>query len=96
MLESLANGFLGWNAPRRSLLLVHPDGEGSKASNEEINISFDPTPDYSGIAKAAANGDLFAARVDQVADLDTVLKQAIAAVQGGQSAVLDVKVNTGS
>ncbi|KAL8689264.1 MAG: hypothetical protein Q9218_005025, partial [Villophora microphyllina] len=28
----------GWNAPRRSLLLVHPDGEGSKASNEELNI----------------------------------------------------------
>ena len=35
----------GWHAPRRSLLLVHPDGYGSKVSNEELSISFAPTPD---------------------------------------------------
>ncbi|KAJ2897015.1 hypothetical protein MKZ38_005048 [Zalerion maritima] len=86
----------GWNAPRKSLLLVHPEGLGSKATNEEINISFDPVPDYSGIAKAAAGGDLFSAKVDKAADLDTVLKQAIEAVQNGQPAVLDCKVNLGS
>jgi hypothetical protein len=74
---------------------VHPDGAGSKATNEEINISFDPVPDYSGIAKAAAGGDLFAAKVDKASDLDDVLKKAIETVQGGQSAVLDVKVNFG-
>lgn len=74
---------------------MHPDGEGSKASNEEINISFAPSPDYAGIAKAAAGGDLFAARVDNVADLEGVLKEAIETVKGGQSAVLDVKVATG-
>lgn len=86
----------GWNAPRRSLLLVHPDGLGSKASNEDINIEFNPSPDYAGIAKAAAGGDLFAARVDNTADLDRVLKEAIAAVEGGQSAVVDCKVAMGS
>src|SRR5690606_19534230 len=48
----LLTPLLGWNAPRRSLLLVHPDGLGSKATNEEINISFEPSPDYAGIAKA--------------------------------------------
>ena len=85
----------GWNAPRKSLLLVHPDGLGSKASNEEINISFDPVPDYSGIAKAAAGGDLFTAKVDKAADLEAVLKEAMAAVQGGQSAVLDCGVELG-
>ncbi|KAK4234222.1 thiamine pyrophosphate enzyme, N-terminal TPP binding domain-containing protein [Achaetomium macrosporum] len=85
----------GWNAPRKSLLLVHPDGLGSKATNEEINISFDPVPDYAGIAKAAAGGDLFAARVDKAADLEKVLKEAIEAVQGGQTAVLDCKVAMG-
>ncbi|KAK3935193.1 thiamine pyrophosphate enzyme, N-terminal TPP binding domain-containing protein [Diplogelasinospora grovesii] len=85
----------GWNAPRKSLLLVHPDGLGSTATNEEINISFDPVPDYSGIAKAAAGGDLFAARVDKAADLEGVLKKAIEAVQGGQTAVLDCKVALG-
>ncbi|KAK4118149.1 thiamine diphosphate-binding protein [Parathielavia appendiculata] len=85
----------GWNAPRKSLLLVHPDGLGSKATNEEINISFDPAPDYAGIAKAAAGGDLFAARVDKATDLEKVLKEAIAAVQGGQTAVVDCKVTSG-
>jgi thiamine pyrophosphate-dependent acetolactate synthase large subunit-like protein len=85
----------GWNAPRKSLLLVHPDGLGSKATNEEINISFDPVPDYSGIAKAAAGGDLHTARVDKAADLGEVLKKAIEAVHGGQTAVLDCKVALG-
>ncbi|KAI1213290.1 thiamine diphosphate-binding protein [Annulohypoxylon truncatum] len=85
----------GWNAPRKSLLLVHPDGLGSKATNEEINISFDPVPDYSGIAKAAAGGDLFAARVDKAQDLERTIKEAVKAVQGGQSAVLDCKVTLG-
>lgn len=49
-------------------------------------------PDYAGIAKAAAGGDLFAARVEKTADLDGVLQKAIEAVQGGQSAVVDCKV----
>ena len=78
------------------MLLVHPDGLGAKATNEEINISFDPVPDYAGIAKAAAGGDLFAARVDQAGQLEETLRQAVSAVQGGQSAVLDCKVSLGS
>ncbi|KAI1261956.1 acetolactate synthase [Xylariaceae sp. FL1019] len=85
----------GWNAPRKSLLLVHPDGAGSKATNEEINISFDPVPDFAGIAKAAAGGDLFAARVDKADDLEATLKKAIESVQSGVSAVLDCKVTLG-
>lgn len=85
----------GWNAPRRSLLLVHPDGLGSKATNEEINISFNPTPDYSGIAKAAACGDLYTAKVDNIKDLDSVLKEAVESVKKGTSAVVDVKVLEG-
>ncbi|KAK5989718.1 hypothetical protein PT974_07977 [Cladobotryum mycophilum] len=85
----------GWNAPRRSLLLVHPDGLGSKASNEEINISFDPSPDYGGIAKAATDGNLFAAKVGNTSELEEVLKKAIANVQAGQSAVVDCNVVSG-
>ena len=85
----------GWNAPRKSLLLVHPDGEGSRASNEEINISLDPVPDYSGIAKAAAGGELFTARVEKVDQLERVLEEAIEAVQGGTTAVLDCTVALG-
>lgn len=71
---------------------MHPNGLGSTATNEEINISFDPVPDYSGIAKAAAAGNLHAAKVDKVKELDGVLKEAIESVKGGQSAVLDCKV----
>ncbi|KAK8115335.1 Thiamine pyrophosphate enzyme [Apiospora kogelbergensis] len=85
----------GWNAPRRSLVLVHPEGLGSKASNEEINISFDPVPDFSGIAKAAAGGELFAAKVEKADELKEVLARAIEVVKGGQSAVLDCKVLSG-
>lgn len=87
---------LGWNAPRRSMELVHPNGLGANSTNEEINISFDPVPDYSGIAKAAAGGNLFAARVNLTRDLDDILKKAIEAVKSGQPAVLDCKVNMGS
>ncbi|KAM7203348.1 Thiamine pyrophosphate enzyme, N-terminal TPP binding domain containing protein [Rhypophila sp. PSN 637] len=85
----------GWNAPRRSLLLVHPDGLGANATNEEINIAFNPSPDYAGIAKAAAGGDVFAARVDKADQLEAVLKQAIEAVESGQAAVVDCKVELG-
>ena len=85
----------GWNAPRHSYLLVHPDGEASRASNEEINISFDPVPDYAGIAKAAAGGELHAARVDKASDLERVLAEAVKVVEGGVPAVVDVKVVKG-
>ncbi|KYK56419.1 thiamine pyrophosphate enzyme [Drechmeria coniospora] len=85
----------GWHAPRRSLLLVHPDGLGSKASNDEANISFDPTPDYSGIAKAAADGQIHAARVKEASELEGVLREAIAKVKAGQTAVVDVQVVPG-
>lgn len=71
---------------------MHPNGLGSTATNEEINISFDPVPDYAGIAKAAAGGDIHAARVDKAADLEAVLKEAIAKVQSGQTAVVDCKI----
>lgn len=76
-------------------MLVHPDGLGANATNEEINIAFNPSPDYSGIAKAAAGGDVFAARVDKADQLEAVLKQAIEAVEGGQAAVVDCKVELG-
>ncbi|KOS21725.1 Benzoylformate decarboxylase [Escovopsis weberi] len=85
----------GWNAPRRSLLLVHPEGLGASASNEELNLSFEPSPDYGGIAKAATDGNLFAAKVGKTSELDEVLKEAIAHVQAGESAVVDCRVVSG-
>lgn len=83
----------GWNAPRRSLLLVHPDGEGSRADNKALNISFDPTPDYAGIAKAAAGGRCWAGCVSSVGEMMERLPEAIEAVKEGTCAVLEVKLD---
>lgn len=83
----------GWNAPRRSLLLVHPDGEGSKVDNKALNISFEPTPDFAGIAKAAAGGKCWAGCVKSLQELVTELPKAIRAVQNeGICAVLEAKL----
>ncbi|EXJ70835.1 uncharacterized protein A1O5_05825 [Cladophialophora psammophila CBS 110553] len=82
----------GWNAPRRSMLLVHPHGEGSKVDNKALNISFEPTPDYAGIAKAATGGHAWAGTVSTVAELLDALPQAVEAVKGGRCAVLEVKI----
>ncbi|KAK8217200.1 hypothetical protein M8818_001452 [Zalaria obscura] len=83
----------GWNAPRKSLLLVHPDGEGSKVSNEELNISFAPTPDYSGIARAASGGKCWAGHAGTVDELNKKLSEAVAAVKEGRCAVLDAHLD---
>lgn len=46
-------------------------------------------PDYAGIARAAAGGELWAERATSVSELDRLLPQAIEAVLGGRGAVLD-------
>lgn len=91
-----ADKIIGWNAPKKSLLLVHPDGLGSKATNEELNISLAPTPDYSGIAKAAAGGRLLAEKVSKAEDLEGLLQRAVYSVKSGTSAVIEAVVVQGS
>ncbi|CAG8978547.1 hypothetical protein HYALB_00012421 [Hymenoscyphus albidus] len=44
----LNNG--GWKAPRNSTALVYPDGSNKEATDEELNISFNPSPDYAALA----------------------------------------------
>ncbi|KAH5471378.1 hypothetical protein HBI23_117660 [Parastagonospora nodorum] len=82
----------GWNAPRHSMLLVHPEGEGTAATNEELNISFATTPDYAGIAKAASGGKCFTGIANTAEDLHRLLPEAIAAVQSGRVAVIDARI----
>ncbi|PVI02989.1 thiamine pyrophosphate enzyme [Periconia macrospinosa] len=82
----------GWNAPRNSLLLVHPEGVGSKVDNEGIGISFAPTPDYSGIAKAAAGHRAWAGCATSVKELNELLPQAVDSVKRGTLAVLEVRL----
>jgi thiamine pyrophosphate-dependent acetolactate synthase large subunit-like protein len=84
----------GWNAPKKSLLLVHPEGLGSKATNAELNIEI-AGPDFGGIAKAAAGGNCYTGKVSEVADLEKVLGEAIQSVQGGTTAVVEAVVASG-
>ena len=81
----LNNG--GWRAPRFSAIGVYPDGHASKSS--DLNIAFDPAPDYGGIAAAA--GGAFARRVEKPGDVDTAIEQALHAINvEKRCAVLDV------
>lgn len=83
----------GWNAPRKSLLLVHPDGEGSKATNEDLNISFAPTPDYAGIARAASGNKIWAGCAYSAEELPKLLEEAVQSVKNGTGAVLEVRLD---
>ncbi|QSZ32904.1 hypothetical protein DSL72_002485 [Monilinia vaccinii-corymbosi] len=90
----------GWNAPHQSHKLVHLEGAGSRASNKDMYISLEPSPDYSGIAKAAAGenfgslkGSLYAAKVANTEDLNRVLDEAVKEVRTGRGAVVEVVLN---
>ncbi|PQE26109.1 thiamine pyrophosphate enzyme protein [Rutstroemia sp. NJR-2017a BBW] len=87
----------GWNAPRQSYKLVHPTGLGATSTNKDMHMSLDPSPDYSGIAKAAAGenfgslkGGLFAGKATTTAELKDVLERAVREVQSGRGAVVEV------
>ena len=70
-----------------SALALHPDGYASEAEN--IDVTFDPPPNYAGIAAAGAGA--FAATVCKPEQLEPALEQAFHTVrQEGRSAVLDV------
>jgi hypothetical protein len=73
------------------MLLVHPDGHGSKVSNADLYVEFSPTPDYAGIAQAAAGGPehLWAVRVGKAEDLVKVLPLAVEKVKSGVPVVID-------
>ncbi|KAJ5610479.1 Thiamine pyrophosphate enzyme C-terminal TPP-binding [Penicillium lagena] len=80
----------GWNAPKVSALLVHKDGLSSKSNMGDLNLSFNPSPDYPGIAAAA--GGAWGATVKVPEELDPALKEAIHVVRNGRCAVVDVAV----
>jgi hypothetical protein len=74
------------------MLLVHPDGPASRATKEELNISFAPSPDYAGIAKAASNGEIFGARAANPSQFLSALEAAMESLDRGVSAVVDVAI----
>lgn len=83
----------GWNAPRKSMLLVHPNGDGSKATNEDLNISFAPSPDYPGVARAASGGHIWAGTAASVEELGRLLPEAVKSVSNGVGAVLEAQLD---
>jgi acetolactate synthase-1/2/3 large subunit len=74
----------GWRAPKQSTLGVHPSG--AAAAADDFGVSFEPEADLPGIAFAA--GGAFAATVSDPAQLPPILKEALAAVHSGRSAVI--------
>ena len=58
----------------------------------DVKMTDAPAATKTKTSKAAAGGDIHAARVDKASDLESVLKEAIAKVQAGQTAVVDCKV----
>ena len=76
----------GWRAPKFSTLGVHPDGFASRA--QELGVSFDPPPDYAGIAAAA--GGALAITVRRPEEVEAALQRAVRAVrEEGRCAVVD-------
>jgi hypothetical protein len=49
---------LGWKAPRNSAQLGYPAQYTASATDEEINISFRPTPNYAALAEEAAGSEV--------------------------------------
>ncbi len=78
----------GWAAPKFSTLLVHPDG--AAAAADDFRVSLEPEADLPGVALAAGAG--FGATVSDPDELPQVLKDALAAVHGGRSAVVSVRL----
>ena len=78
----------GWAAPKFSTLQVHPDGAAAKAG--DFYASFEPEADLPGVARAA--GGAYGVTVSDAGELPQVLKDALAVVHGGRSAVVSVQL----
>ena len=75
----------GWIAPRLAVDSQYPGGFAARGG--EYWTGLQPAPDYAGVAEAA--GGALALRVSNAAELPAALAQALAAVRGGRSAVVD-------
>ncbi|NKJ45061.1 MULTISPECIES: thiamine pyrophosphate-requiring protein [unclassified Novosphingobium] len=77
----------GWKSPKLSTLAVHPDGFAAHANG--LDTSFDPAPDYVGIAKASGNA--WGRQIVDPAQVDEAIAEALRVVrEQKRCAVLDV------
>jgi acetolactate synthase-1/2/3 large subunit len=66
----------GWNAPRFSTLALHPSGHAARAN--DLDLGFDPPPDYAGVAAAA--GGALTIVVKRPEDLEAGIEMGVQAV----------------
>ena len=78
----------GWNAPKVSTLLVHPEGVAKR--NDTYWITMNAGARLADAA--AATGGAVAYRVEAKEDLKRTLQEAMATVRAGKSAVVDVVI----
>lgn len=77
----------GWKSPKLSTLAVHPDGYASRA--ESLDVSFDPPPDYAGIAMAS--GGAFGLKVTEPSEIKAAIAEGLRVVrEEKRAAVLDI------
>lgn len=80
----LNNG--GWHAPKRSTLLVHPEGTANR--RDRYWVTAGASARFADIAAAAGGAAAF--RVTRSAELHDTLRDALQVVRGGRTAVVDV------
>ena len=78
----------GWAAVKSATLAVHPSG--AAAAADDFGVSLEPEADLAGIAAAA--GGAYGVTVTDPGELPRVLKNALAVVHGGRSAVVSVQL----
>ena len=76
----------GWNAPKTSTLLVHPQGQAQTHDTYWITMGHESR--FADIAQAAGGAKAY--RVTRLSELAPSLQEAMASVRMGQSAVVDV------
>jgi acetolactate synthase-1/2/3 large subunit len=77
----------GWAAPKFSTLRVHPDGAAAAAG--DFHVSFDPEVDLPAVAQASG---AYGVTVSDPGELPQALKDVLAVVHGGRSAVASVRL----
>jgi acetolactate synthase-1/2/3 large subunit len=77
----------GWAAVKEATLRVYPAGDAK--AGDEFGSAFAPPTDFAKIAEASgAHGEL----VSDPADVEKAIARCLAAVRGGQSAVLHARI----
>ena len=81
-----------WNAVRKSTRSVYPKGHAAAVNDMPLS-SLAPSPAYEKVAEASGGLGL---AVDDVSELEGAIATALAAVKGGQQALLNVRCAIGS